>query len=326
MKTIIIKMKNFSFKIIPVFIVTLGFAVSGLSQKSPLLAEPAFENLRQFLNVRDFTMNEIGDEAYFSVQSPLGEISAIATMKKTRGKWRNPEMVKFSGKYKDLEPFLSPDGLKLYFVSNRPLNDSTEKVKDTDIWYVRRDNSKSDWSNPINLGSPINTVDDEFYPSVASNGNFYFTKEKEGANKKPDIMLSNWDGKNYAKPVALSDAINTDQDEFNAFVAPDESFILFGGWRREDGFGSGDIYISFRNSDGTWKKAENLGKDINSASMDYCPFVDWKTKTLYFTSRRSLVEIKSFSSLKDFENETDKYENGLSRIYKISIADKLLKF
>ncbi|WP_321538323.1 hypothetical protein [Flavobacterium piscinae] len=46
-------------------------------------------------------------------------------------------MVSFTGKYKDLEPFLSTDGLKLYFASNRPLTESGEP-KDFDIWYVER--------------------------------------------------------------------------------------------------------------------------------------------------------------------------------------------
>jgi len=50
--------------------------------------------------------------------------------------------------------------------------------------------------------------------------------------------------------------------------------MIFGGWHRKDGVGSGDMYISFRSRDGILGKAKNLGKSVNSEYMDYCPFVD----------------------------------------------------
>jgi len=55
--------------------------------------------------------------------------------------------------------------------------------------------------------------------------------------------------------------------------------------------------------------------------MDYCPFVDTKTNTLYFTSKRSYINYNNLglSSVQDFFNEMKKYENGLSRIYKTTL-------
>ena len=297
----------------------------GVFSQTNITVEPAFREISNFTNVRDFTMNSKADEAYFTIQSPLGEISTIAVIKMKNGKWQKPEMVNFSGKFKDLEPFISSDGLKLYFVSNRPIDKSSSESKDFDIWFVTRKNAKSAWSTPQNLGSPVNTKDDEFYPTLSANGNIYFTKEKTNPQTNPDIMFSKWDGENFSTPVNLGDAINTEGHEYNSYIAPDESFLIFGGYRRKDGFGSGDLYISFRNKVGIWSKATNLGKDINSNAMDYCPFIDWNTKTLYFTSRRSSVEAKTFGSLNDFENEINKYENGLSKIYRVSIADKISK-
>ena len=79
--------------------------------------------------------------------------------------------------------------------------------------------------------------------------------------------------------------------------------------------------MSHKTSDGLWTKEKNLGIEINSAKMDYCPFVDTKTNTLYFTSKRSSVNDsnRNFSSMEDFFNEMNKYENGLSRIYKSTL-------
>ena len=79
----------------------------------------------QFPNVRDIAISSEGDEIYFSVQSYVDEASFIVIARKENNIWSNPEIASFSGKYFDIEPLLSSDGLKLYFASNRPLN-STE--------------------------------------------------------------------------------------------------------------------------------------------------------------------------------------------------------
>lgn len=300
-----------------VFILACSFSALGQT------ASPALEVLVAYPKVRDFTMTAAGDEAYVTLQSPNEEISTIAVLRKKKGKWREPKKASFAGEFKDLEASLSPDGLTLYFVSNRPQSKDETEAGDFDIWYVKRRTLKSEWSKPLNIDSPVNSDKDEFYPSVAANGNMYFTREPMGAKKTPDIMFSGWNGSRYTSVVRLNDAINTDSHEYNSYIAPDESFIIFGGYRRKDGLGSGDMYISFRLEDGAWSKAKNMGKCFNSNQMDFCPFVDWKTKTLYFTSRRSAVSGTSFDSLEAFDAEVFKYENGLSRIYQISIAGML---
>ena len=119
-------------------------------------------------------------------------MSRIACAKKVKEKWSEPKLVPFTSKHRDIEPFLSSDGLKLYFASNRPLHDSISTSKDYDIWYVERKNSNEEWSSPINLGKPVNTSSDEFYPSVAANCNLYFTSEGLDSLGKDDIFCSKW--------------------------------------------------------------------------------------------------------------------------------------
>lgn len=277
---------------------------------------PALEILANYPNVRDFALSASGNEAYITLQSPMGEVSVIACIKKEKDIWSEPELMNFAGKYNDLEPFLAPGGLRLYFASNRPLADTTGSPKDFDIWYVERENINSEWSVPINIGAPVNTIHNEFYPSVAANHNLYFTSDMPGNKGKDDILYTAWKNNQYTTPISLSESINTEGYEFNAFVAPDESFLLFSGYNRKDGFGSGDLYISYQNKDKTWSAAKNLGNAINSKSMDYCPFVDLASQTLYFTSKRSSVKNRGFKSIEDFYSEITRYENGYSRIYK----------
>lgn len=278
------------------------------------------ELFSQYPSVRDLTISPNEDEAYFSAQSILGEVSVIVRIKKENGKWTKPEIAPFSGKFNDLEPFLSHDGLRLYFASDRPIGDLSDK-KDYDIWYVER-TLNGPWSNPINMGDVINTKQNEFYPSVAKNGNIYFTTERKDTKGKDDIYFSQWKDDHYTNPISLSESINTNAYEFNAYVSSDESYIIFTGYRWKDGLGSGDLYISY-NKNGIWTKAKNLGRKINSDQMDYCPFVNAKTKTMYFTSRRSVLNKTTFNSHNELLYEITRYSNGSSRIYKVTLTNKI---
>ncbi len=301
-------------------VVIILFSATVFTQEKSV--EPFMPQLfSQFPNVRDIAITSEGDEIYFSVQSYADEVSFIAASKKENNNWSVPEITNFSGKFFDIEPFLSSDGLRLFFASNRPLLNTENKAKDFDIWYVQRDSKDSEWSNPINIGQPINSPNNEFYPSIADNNNLYFTSDAPPSEGKDNIFFSRWDNDKYLPPVSLSDSINSTGYEFNSFIAPDESFIVFSGYQREDGLGSGDLYISYKVSDSNWTKAKNLGEEINSDKMDYCPYIDTNTNTLYFTSKRSFVNTsnKGFTALKDFLMKMKKYENGLSRIYKTTL-------
>lgn len=295
----------------------IGTSLYGQDNKNP---EPAFPDLVDYKNIRDFTLTSTGNECYTSLQGPSGEVSVIIGMKKVNNNWTKPFVVSFSGKYMDLEPFLSPDNLRLYFASNRPLVAADEQPKDYDIWYVSRKTLSSPWGQPINLGAPVNSKKNEFYPSLAENNNLYFTSDLVSSKGKDDIFFSEWQGDHYTEPVSLNESINTKGYEFNAYISPDESFLIFTGYGRQDGFGSGDLYISYRKTDQQWQKAENMGATVNSDKMDYCPFVDIKDNTLYFTSKRaSEAHRKGFDSIDELLKTLGSYENGSSRIYKAGL-------
>lgn len=284
------------------------------------------ELFKEFPNVRDITISNNGNEMYFTVESFKKEFSFIAVSKKINGKWNKPKVASFSGKDKDLEPFLAPNGLKLFFASNRSV-DSNNSKKNMDIWFVERASLKSVWSKPKNIGSPINTDKDEFYPSVTNSGNLYFTAEKEDGKGKEDIYLSEYINGKYTSPKPLSEMINSKTYEFNAFVSPDENMIVFSSYRRPDSKGGTDLYISFKDKDGKWGKAKNMGSKINSSSIDYCPFVDFNTNTFYYTSEKSQMQ-SSFSEQKnanDIINKMNTFPNGLSRIFKIDNFQELFE-
>ena len=305
--------------ILPLLLVISLTYQTGFTQETEK-PQPAFDFLIKYPNVRDFTLTADGNEAYFTVQNPLEELAVIVRMTKEKNKWSAPAMVSFTGHFRDIEPSLSPDGLRLYFSSDRPTKIESNESKDYDIWYVERKDLKGNWSAPINIGTPINSEKDEFYPSVARNGNLYFTTERDGAPGKDDIFVSKWNG-SYSLPIPLTVAINSAGLDFNAFIDPDEKFLLYTGYARPGNVGSGDLFISYKNADGSWSESKSLGPIINSKYMDYCPFVDKATGTLYFTSRRSDISNHDFKTLEDFEKVVNQYENGFSRMYKVSIKE-----
>ena len=230
---------------------------------------------------RDMAVSPNGDEIFYTLQYQSGRaFSTIMHTKKINGKWTKPEVASFCGLYNDLEPAFSPDGSKLYFVSNRSL--SANEAKDYDIWYVTKTNSV--WGNAVNIGMPVNTDANEYYPSVAISGNIYFTRAMPG--KGEDIVVCMFRNNTYDTAISLPAAVNTEGDEFNAFVDPEEKFIIFTGYDRKDNFGAGDLYISKKNEKGEWKGAGNLGDIINRPGLNYCPYITPDKKYFFFTSNK----------------------------------------
>lgn len=265
-------------------------------------------------NERDFTLSPENDLLLYTMQHRQTGFSVILECKKINNGWTKPEVASFSGNYSDLEPFFSPDGKKLYFASNRPTQSDSIK-KDMDIWYV--DINENGWGDPVNVGSPVNSTRNEFYPAVTSNGNLYFTGEREGGVGKEDIFISRFKDGQYMEPVALDTGVNSAMYEFNAFVSPAEEYILFSSFGRKDDLGGGDLYISFADSAGGWQQAMNLGERVNSTYLEYCPFVTSDRKFLFFTSNRTDVNHFSNKNLnhEKFIRLLDSTVNGNDNIY-----------
>lgn len=152
-----------------------------------------------------------------------------------------------------------------------------------DIWFVvRSEEFAHDWGKAKNIGYPVNSEVNEACPTVAMNGNLYFHAVYPQGEGEADIYCAEYIEGKYTTPKKLSNAVNTKWGESNAFIAQDESYIIFGS-RKPGGFGAGDLYISFRTDSGEWTKAVNMGNVINTYSSEYCPSVSPDGKYLFFT-------------------------------------------
>lgn len=119
---------------------------SSPSDSLPTLFAPGFISTN--LNERDAAISPDGKEFYFTLWS--GAFGVIAFTREADQGWTSPEIAPFCGQYSDLEPFITHDGRRQYFASNRPLS-GNGPPKDYAIWYV--DRTANGWSQPVNLSA-----------------------------------------------------------------------------------------------------------------------------------------------------------------------------
>jgi Tol biopolymer transport system component len=226
------------------------------------------------------TFTPDGRTAYWAVSDeffPIARQATIVYSRRIRGEWTTPRVASFSGVYPDIDPFISPDGSRLYFSSIRPVR-GRERA-DSDIWVVSR--KGSGWGEPKHLGPVVNSPADELYPSVDANGVLYFASERPGGFGGWDIYRSRVvDGKR--RPAQnLGAAINGELWDFNPYITPDGRTLLFTGLNHPDGFGLGDLYSSTRRG-GEWQRRKNLGDRVNTPLDEYHPSLSPDQETLYF--------------------------------------------
>jgi len=157
------------------------------------------------------------------------------------------------------QPFISPDGKTMHL--GRRYKERTEVG----------------WSELKSLGSPFDSLP-IMRLTASAKGTYFFDEFKRDFTG--DIRYSRLvDGK-HEEPKLLSKNINSGKS-FHPFIAPDESYLLFDG-KRESGYGNSDIYISFKQQDGSWGDAINLGDKINTEAWEAEASVTPDGKYLFF--------------------------------------------
>lgn len=267
------------------------------------------------LNERDLAISPDKSKIYYTLSAYNDVKRAIVEISKANEIWEQPKIASFSGEYNDIEPFITTDGEQFFFCSDRPMTSDSTRT-DYNIWVM--DKSEDGWGKPWPLDKNINTSGDEFFPSVSKNGNLYFTASKPEGPGREDIYVSKFENSNYLKPIPLDTTINSKAFEFNAFISPNEDILVFSSYGREDDLGGGDLYISVLDSLGNWGKSKNLGTNINSDRLDFCPFIDFENKNFYFTSNRTDKRdvVTNFDNYRDALN---KPKNGAGDIYRINL-------
>jgi len=154
------------------------------------------------------------------------------------------------------QPFIAPDGKTMHL--GRRYKERTE----------------AGWSEIKSLGSPFEDI--RIMRLTASAAGTYYLDEAMGIMRYSRLI----DGK-YEEPKALSAEINLGKFAAHPFIAPDESYLIWDS-EKEEGHGSNDLYISFRQENGSWGAAINMGDKINTGAWEAAANVTPDGKYLFF--------------------------------------------
>lgn len=179
---------------------------------------------------------------------------------------------------------LSPDGRSLYFMG--PYEPETGGEGDLNIWVSEKGRDGT-WQPASPLPAPLNTEAQEVYSSVTADGSLYFTTYANGDGDAARDGLHRAQAKvggGFEAPVPVE--IPGGNSVGDTFVAPDESYLIFSS-ERAGGIGGGDLYISYRAANGSWGTPINMGPEVNTERLDYCPVVTPDGKYFFFSRRTS---------------------------------------
>ncbi len=255
---------------------------------------------------------------YFDRSIPAHYHYVMYVSRFEKGKWQPAEVLPFSSEYRDSDPVISVDGKTLYFVSDRPAKGL--EPNRFHAWAVEQ--TAKGWKNLHALSGPVNEQGNTEFISFAANGNLYFSSDRN--EKSFDVYRSRLVNGQYQAAESLGPAVNDGRYTIEAFVAPDESYILLGSFA-QDSLGNADIYVSY-NRNGAWSKPVNLGPTINTRARDYSARISPDGRYMVFSSERGFPTEKRDQPMTydDFMQKTRGTLNGLGNIYRIPL-DYVLK-
>jgi WD40-like Beta Propeller Repeat len=213
-----------------------------------------------------------GKEIYYSRLSSGGDNSGVLCKKNNNNKWSDAIMIQ--GTEEALTPFISLDGKRLFCSLGYQL-------------YIFN-KTMSGWSEPINLGKQINFQkrQDGIYESSCRT--IYFTTM---FGKNDGIYYSEFINESYQSPVKINLGLPDHPTNGYSYISPDESYLIFQS-RVEGGYGASDLYIMFKDKEGKWMKANNMGNTINTKDCESFPYVSPDGKYFFFNSNR-ISEVNS---------------------------------
>ena len=291
-----------------------------LAQKPPSTTPEVFApGLISNPNEYEFgsVFNKDGSEFYYGVD--VNGKEEIRYTKLDGETWRTPITLFEHPSYGYNDPFLSNDENRLFFISRRTMNGEGEP-KDYDIWYVER--QSDGWSEPINAGKEINTNGNEYFISFTNEGTMFFSSNRK--NYDFDIYQSRFLNGAFQTPTPLGDSINTLFYEGDVFVDPNETYLIFCA-QKPEGYGRGDLYISFKKKDGNWSESRNMGPKINSKGHELCPFVSKDGKYLFYASNGDIywVDAQIIQDIKKNPTPKPNLNKSYSSITKKSAKDSM---
>jgi OOP family OmpA-OmpF porin len=184
---------------------------------------------------------------------------------------------KINSSSQELNCVISPDGKKMYFTRGfHPANigGATDKG---DIWVSELD-STGDWMDAINLGSPLNTDEDNRIIGFMDDGRAMLLQSEIGIAFSYNINAK------WTKATQIEiPYFKLKSPHQSASISADGRYLLF-GMETYGSYGVEDLYMCKLLPTGKWSSPKNLGHKINTPYQEQTPFIAADNKTLFYAS------------------------------------------
>ena len=223
------------------------------------------------------------DSSNLSVIDPLAGLpyeNIYVSYKDRQGNWQTPEMLNINpeGAGHLATVNVSADGQTLFIYR--------DDDGDGNIYESRLVGEV--WSEPVLMGSDINTKSWETHGALTADGNtFYFVSDRNGGSGERDIyrVVKLPDG-NWSKAQNLGPTVNTAHDEDGVFIHPNGRTLYFGS-TGHNSMGGFDIFMTELQEDGTWSTPKNLGYPLNTTDDDVFFITTADGRRGYFSSDKN---------------------------------------
>lgn len=205
------------------------------------------------------------------------------------GHWTTPQQVPW-GFTRGIDDYtLGGDGKTFYWQSGK-LTDQNDTVKDINIW--KSEWTGVEWKTPTPLPGTVNHPEfDEIYPTATADGSVYYFCSNRPDSRGADIYFNRCEKGEYSATERLPWPINSEYNELDFIVAPDDRYLIFAS-NRPGGYGQCDNYICFRREDGSWTHPINMGDRVNSYGNEMRSFVSHDGRYFFFGSTREAAAPK----------------------------------
>ena len=174
---------------------------------------------------------------------------------------------------------ISSDGLSLYFDTSQ-LGPITYW---NDLWVATRATTDDGWSNPVSLGSRVNSLDDDYSPSISSDGLSLFFMSNRSGNYDLWVTTRATTDDDWSNAVNLGPTVNSSSADADPGISADGRMLFFSS-RRPGGSGDADdILVTMRETtDDPWGEPVNLGSVVNSLEKENYSNISADGSTLFF--------------------------------------------
>lgn len=195
-----------------------------------------------------------------------------------------------NSEYNEINPMIAPDGRTLYFARISHPNNTHGAKGSQDIWYSELDPASGKWGPARRMGFPLNKDEYNCAYSITPDGQTMLIKGQynNGNYETRGFSISKRTAGGWSPPqkLMIPGYESMSKGQFDCGFMSADGKVLLMAFSEKKNSKEDDIYVSFRQKDGTWTKPVDLGPDVNTKFTETTPFLAPDGATLYFSSDR----------------------------------------